>query len=335
MYQARLQLSQRTPAHTVYTCPSSRRCFDISISPHALLVPSKKTAALRHPDLSPSLPVVAGTKRKRSHSRPVPAYELVSARPEADEEAQTPRQLRYAKRQRLLVARSGTDAPAASAGCSRTLVNDPSQRGDASSIRKADERAGSRERVLHRASTVSQVLIPVCLLCLTMACFSSRRDVCCPLRHRYPHPHIPSRALSGEHRRYLPFVHVDSRLFSSDDVPDTPSSDGWEPPERPPTPIPAPASPVSEKTAPTTDVPPVNVPPKPEPVAPSIEVDDSEDVEGPTITPIRRLPLPPRERRPETTDQSLWKVACQERVEHLYVSISCHPSPITCRPPMP
>ncbi|KAI0706532.1 hypothetical protein C8Q76DRAFT_160117 [Earliella scabrosa] len=160
--------SQREP-HNARTRASSSSSTAASSS--RTKSPSKKKAAVRLPDLSPSLPVVAGTKRKRSHSRPVPAYELVSARPEADEEAQTPRQLRYAKRQRLLVARSGTDAPAASAGCSRTLVNDPSQRGDASSIRKVDERAGSRERVLHRASTVSQVLIPVCLLCLTMACF--------------------------------------------------------------------------------------------------------------------------------------------------------------------
>lgn len=103
-----------------------------------------------------ALPVLAGTKRKRSQ------YELVSARPEAEteaaREAQTPRQLRYAKRQRLLVARSGnySDSPAATVR-SHPLVSDPAQRADTDSIRnlKLDDGSPARERVLLRATTVS------------------------------------------------------------------------------------------------------------------------------------------------------------------------------------
>ncbi len=67
------------------------------------------------------------------------------------------------------------------------------------------------------------------------------------------------------------------------------------------------------------DVP--SVAPKAEIAAPCTLPTDVEEQQGPTITPIPRGPLPPRERRPDTIDQGLWKIACQERVEHLYVHI--------------
>ncbi|RPD69699.1 hypothetical protein L226DRAFT_266941 [Lentinus tigrinus ALCF2SS1-7] len=96
------------------------------------------------PQSSPSLPIRAGTKRKRAHNsdRPArPAYELVPRQSNVDDdEAQTPRQLRYAKRQRL----SGKENPAV----------------DLASVRKGEERSGSRERVLHRASTEGRLLTP-------------------------------------------------------------------------------------------------------------------------------------------------------------------------------
>ena len=48
---------------------------------------------------------------------------------------------------------------------------------------------------------------------------------------------------------------------------------------------------------------------------PAAEPED-EETQAPTITTLYRLP---RDRRPDTTDQSLWKLACQERVEYLCV----------------
>lgn len=61
------------------------------------------------------VPVRAGTKRKRlsspSDQPDLPRYKLVLTESHSDDEAQTPRQLRYAKRQRLLVSQSGNDVP--------------------------------------------------------------------------------------------------------------------------------------------------------------------------------------------------------------------------------
>ncbi|KAI0761613.1 hypothetical protein BD413DRAFT_674380 [Trametes elegans] len=89
-------------------------------------------APLRQPRRAVSgaaIPIHAGAKRKRSsptHSHDLsdrPQYKLVAAAVADDADAQTPRQLRYAKRQRLLTTRPGKDALTAEASVEdRTFV---------------------------------------------------------------------------------------------------------------------------------------------------------------------------------------------------------------------
>ncbi|KAI0636327.1 hypothetical protein C8Q77DRAFT_1156007 [Trametes polyzona] len=86
------------------------------VSTHSTTSPSRPQAKA---DASTDLSTRAGAKRKRptkaSDPSDVPRYELVVAEPLADDDAQTPRQLRYAKRQRLLVFQPDThsSSPAA------------------------------------------------------------------------------------------------------------------------------------------------------------------------------------------------------------------------------
>ncbi|KAI0750231.1 hypothetical protein C8Q80DRAFT_1269970 [Daedaleopsis nitida] len=192
--------------------------------------------------------VLAGRKRKRSPAADEPAYELVSAHEPAgsDEEAQTPRQLRYAKRQRLLVSRSGN------------LATSP----PGPSIRKG-------ERVLQRASTEGRLLSPQS-----------------PANTAYTEPET-------------------CNICKDIIVPDTPCPQDRVRVERPPTPRP-PFEAASKCDAPS-------LAPDSDPPAPVVDIEDR----SPTITPLRRLSLPPRDRRPDMTDQGMWKIACQERVEYL------------------
>lgn len=153
------------------------------------------------------VPVRAGTKRKRlpatSDERDLPRYKLVVAEAHSDEEEQTPRQLRYAKRQRLLVSQPGIDVPDAA---------------------------------------TEKISPPSCV-------------------HR------------GQENR----------------------------------PYPAP-----------TEVYPVATARRPEPVPADPELEPSyEDPHGPVFTPLCRQPIYRRHRTADSTDPTLWKVVCQERVEHL------------------
>ena len=135
--------SQSSSART-HTQAGRSRGADLPLSPAPAPAPVA-TKALKKPLSSPSA-IRAGTKRKRNDR---PAYELVPRPAHADDEAQTPRQLRYAKRQRLSLP-SGKENP---------------------------ERAGSRERVLHRASTVRPSVHP-CLASTTHSVLRYRRAVC-------------------------------------------------------------------------------------------------------------------------------------------------------------
>ena len=67
---------------------------------------------------------------------------------------------------------------------------------------------------------------------------------------------------------------------------------------------------------PNPEVAPLPAPSFTEPAAPEPEREPEEATE-PTICQFHRLKLPYRERRPETADTGLWKLACQERVEYL------------------
>ena len=107
-----------------------------------------------------SLVVLAGTKRKRSSLSPDhgdrPQYELVSASPIADSESQTPRQLRYAKRQRLLTTRSGNEQQPASHPPSTSAVSQ--REGSPVNENMQRDRSANWERV-HRATTVSLLVL--------------------------------------------------------------------------------------------------------------------------------------------------------------------------------
>ncbi|KAH9847800.1 hypothetical protein C2E23DRAFT_889588 [Lenzites betulinus] len=80
--------------------------------------PSPSSRHRPRPVAAPAVPVRAGTKRKRptkgSDVSDHPRYKLVLGAPHSVEPSQTPRQLRYAKRQRLLVAPQGINLPAPS-----------------------------------------------------------------------------------------------------------------------------------------------------------------------------------------------------------------------------
>ncbi|PIL28359.1 hypothetical protein GSI_09510 [Ganoderma sinense ZZ0214-1] len=200
---------------------------------------NRRPAARKHPipvvvpHPSSSVPVLAGSKRKRSRDaadRPDrAAYELVAV-PAAgektvdeDEEFQTPRQLRYAKRQRLLTSLSDNETPATRADVGRL--------GSSTSFIASNSSPEERSR-----------------------------------------------------------------------------------PERPPTPRPK---------VPTLSVPDATPPPLPAPsftepcMKPTLPDLATEEPAEPTLLPFHRLKLAPRERRPETADTGLWKLACQERVEFL------------------
>ena len=121
-------------------------------------VAANKPISIVVPHPSPAIPLLAGAKRKRSQNTADRAdrlaYELVSVDKHADDDAfQTPRQLRYAKRQRLLTSLSDNEAPA------------------------ARESRGGRQRGTHRATTVSH--LPLFFLHRAQTPFV-RRDACCP-----------------------------------------------------------------------------------------------------------------------------------------------------------
>ena len=141
----------------------------------------KQQISVVGPHPSSTVPVLAGSKRKRSQNaadRPDrPAYEFVpidGVLPIADkaaanegEEFQTPRQLRYAKRQRLLTSLSDNETPATRADVGRLRDGSRPPPGDApqpqgsTAMGKArearGERSGPRERGAHRAMTVSDL----------------------------------------------------------------------------------------------------------------------------------------------------------------------------------
>ncbi|KAI0711826.1 hypothetical protein C8T65DRAFT_647421 [Cerioporus squamosus] len=243
------------PAHktsAASTAPSSSRTRTLS----------RKKAPASASQASPSLSIRAGTKRKRSPNSPDhgdrparPAYELVPRPSDADDEVQTPRQLRYAKRQRLLTSRPGKENPAV----------------DASSGRKIEDWSGSRER-LHRASTEGRLLTP-----------QSSIATC------NPQSSSPSPTDATHNSR------ADEKAAS----------------ERPLA-LRLQAAAPSEEVS--TDVTPPDVSAS---RACALDLAEPEDPVAPTITTLYRLPHPSRDRRPDTTDQSLWKLACQERVEYL------------------
>ena len=168
---------------------------------------NRRPAARKHqipvvvPHPSSSVPILAGSKRKRSQNaadRPDPAaYELVPVpvdggvlpvaaagdkTADEDEEFQTPRQLRYAKRQRLLTSLSDNETPATRADVGRLRDGSgsrgapsgdaPQPQGSAAiamAMGKAGEprveRSGPRERGAHRATTVSDPACSVPSLC--------------------------------------------------------------------------------------------------------------------------------------------------------------------------
>ncbi|KAI0833865.1 hypothetical protein BC628DRAFT_62960 [Trametes gibbosa] len=175
---------------------------------------SRPSTASRHrtiPAVSPPLPPRAGTKRKRStkHSDvpDLPRYKLVLAAPHSVHSSQTPRQLRYAKRQRLLLSSQGINLP----------------------------------------------LPPLDLL---------------PPPPSSPHEHHQKFPLPPHH------PHLDPLL----------------PPQPPSLPVPS--------------------------VQPDLD-DLSGATHGPVFTPFHRTPVYWRQRSPDSTDPTLWKSACQERVEYL------------------
>ncbi|OJT04434.1 hypothetical protein TRAPUB_4890 [Trametes pubescens] len=156
-----------------------------------------------------AVPVRAGTKRKRqptpSDEPDLPRYKLVVAEPHSDEEEQTPRQLRYVKRQRLLVSEPQSSIAVAAA---------------------ANEKSSP------------------------LSCVHNGQE-----NRSYPAP---------------------------------------------------------------TQCYPVATVHRPEPPAAHPEQDASyEDPEGPVFTPLCRQPIYRRHRTADSTDPTLWKVVCQERVEHL------------------
>ncbi|KAI0365489.1 hypothetical protein BV20DRAFT_982516 [Pilatotrama ljubarskyi] len=98
------------PSSTLRTRPRSRDAYKsrTRVSPH----PHPPVSSPASAPEGERPPVRAGTKRKRSPVEPdqpdLPRYELVVAHVRPDGQSQTPRQLRYAKRQRLL-SQSGND----------------------------------------------------------------------------------------------------------------------------------------------------------------------------------------------------------------------------------
>ncbi|KAM5544871.1 hypothetical protein V8D89_001769 [Ganoderma adspersum] len=268
---------------------------------------NRRPAARKHqipvvvPHPASSVPVVAGSKRKRSqNAADLPdraAYELVPVdgvlpvaaagdkTADEDEEFQTPRQLRYAKRQRLLTSLSDNETPATRADVGRlrdgsraSSADAPQPQGSAAILGKAGEprveRSGPRERGAHRATTDGRLL--------TIGAPAATRP-------------------------------------STSFIPSNPSPEERSRPERPPTPHPkAPTRSVPDAT-PASDVPPpLHAPSFTEPCTqPTLPDPATEEPAEPTLLPFHRLKLPPRERRPETADTGLWKLACQERVEFL------------------
>ncbi|KAI1792085.1 hypothetical protein LXA43DRAFT_972697 [Ganoderma leucocontextum] len=252
------------------------------------------------PHLSSSVPLLAGSKRKRSQNaadRPDRlAYELVhidgllgvaaagDKAADEDEEFQTPRQLRYAKRQRLLTSLSDNETPATSADVGRLRDGSRTPSGDAPQPQGSPatgkpgeprvERSGPRERGAHRATTDGRLL-----------------TVGAPTATRPSTSYTPPNSSPEERPR----------------------------PERPPTPRPKTLAHAVPDATPASDVPPsLPAPSFMEQCAqPTLPDPATEEPAEPTICQFHRLKLPPRERRPETADTGLWKLACQERVEFL------------------
>ncbi|TBU40293.1 hypothetical protein BD309DRAFT_1003190 [Dichomitus squalens] len=234
--------------HTRIRVSSSHTSTASSSSSGNSKLSARKQISLLVPHPDSATPVLAGTKRKRSQNPADPvdrlAYQLVSVDKHGDSVFQTPRQLRYAKRQRLLTSLSDNESLA------------------------AREPPAGRQRGTHRATTEGRLLSAVA-----------------------PATPRPS---------------------------ESPASDERLRPDRPPTPRPKTPAHLVPDVVPNTEVAPLPAPSFTERPAHSVAPNtEPEEAAEPTICPFHRLKLPHRERRPDTADTGLWKLACQERVEYL------------------